>query len=293
MDDIKEVTGGSGGSAFLLIGKEKTALIDCGMAYCASALIRNCQAAIGTRTLDYILISHSHYDHIGAVPFLRQQWPDLQLLGDEHAKYVLSRPNALKAIRELSQQAAGIFGVETLPHYDDVQFRVDRTLQHGERVLLGGMDIQVIKTPGHTQCSLSFLVNGNTVFASESTGCFSHSGNVHPAFIRSYAETVHSIGICQKLNPRYIVSPHYGMISEEETPGYWAKCLHAAQKAYSFVMDLAHKGYSEEQILIYYEAAFRDEDNKREQPLAAFRLNAKAMVDRILLENWQASSLAK
>jgi flavorubredoxin len=64
MDRIMEVTGGMGGNAFLVRGAEKTVLIDCGMAYCASNLIRNIKQALNQLTLDYILISHSHYDPI-------------------------------------------------------------------------------------------------------------------------------------------------------------------------------------------------------------------------------------
>ena len=287
MKNIKDVTGGRGGNAFLLIGEEKTALIDCGMAYCASVLIQNCRKLLGRRTLDYIFISHSHYDHIGAVPFLKQEWPELQLLGAEHAKYVLSRPNALKTIRTLSEQAAEIYGSERLPFYEDASFKVDRVIREGDQILLGGMDVKVIETPGHTQCSLTFLVNGNILFASESTGCLSRSGNVHAAFIRSYFEALNSIHICQKLQARYIISPHYGLLSEKETSVYWEKCLQSIQETHSFILKLARQGYNEEQILMCYEAAFRDEDNQREQPLAAFRLNAQAMIKRVVYENQQ------
>jgi len=76
MDYIKDVTGGKGGSAYLVLGKDKTALIDCGMAYCAPDLIKNIKKflADGMR-LDYVFLSHSHYDHIGAIPYLREIWP--------------------------------------------------------------------------------------------------------------------------------------------------------------------------------------------------------------------------
>ena len=286
MKNIIEVTGGPGGSSFLLVGTEKTALIDCGMAYCAPKLIQNCQDALGTRTLDYILISHSHYDHIGAVPFLREKWPTLEVLGAEHAKRILSRPNALQTIRRLSEQAASVFGVRELPLYEDVAFRVDRAIRDGERLRLGGLDLQVVETLGHTQCSLSFLVNGDILFASESTGCYGSSGKVHPAFIRSYSEAVASIHICKRLRPRLIISPHYGFLSEKETPAYWDKCLQAAQEARAFILAQAEKGCGEAEIYRRYEAVFRDEDNQKEQPLEAFRLNTEAMIQAVLREEY-------
>lgn len=293
METIIEVTGGRGGSAFLLLGEEKTALMDCGMAYCASNLIHNCREILGVRPLDYIIISHSHYDHIGAIPYLRQEWPSSRVLGAEYAKRILTRPNALKTIRYLSVQAAETIGAGELPPYDDTKLAVDQVIAEGDWIDLGGMGIQVMETPGHTQCSLSFLVNGDTLFASETTGCFSHSGKVNPAFIRSYSDTIAAIHTCQKLNPRFIISPHYGLVSQRDTPGYWRNCLRAATEARAFILDLAQQGYNEEQILMQYEKVFRDEHNRIEQPVDAFRLNTEFMIKTVLREPLPTLSIAK
>ena len=43
-ENIVRVTAGNGGEALLVLGSEKTALVDCGMAYCADNLIRNIRA---------------------------------------------------------------------------------------------------------------------------------------------------------------------------------------------------------------------------------------------------------
>ena len=37
---IHRVTAGNGGEALLIVGSEKTAIIDCGMAYCGSEMIK-------------------------------------------------------------------------------------------------------------------------------------------------------------------------------------------------------------------------------------------------------------
>ena len=66
-DDIVRVTAGFGGEALLVFGSEKTALYDCGMAYCHDQLLKNISAALqarGRERLDYVLLSHTHYDHL-------------------------------------------------------------------------------------------------------------------------------------------------------------------------------------------------------------------------------------
>ncbi len=282
MNNIVDVTGGQGGKAFLLLGEEKTALIDCGMAYCAANLISNMKQVLHNKVLDYILISHSHYDHIGAIPYLKQEWPSSRVLGAEYAQQVLTRPNALKTIRSLSRQAAKLFADRELQEYDDAMLKVENVICDGDSLELGGLRIKVIATKGHTKCSLSFLINNETLFASESTGVINESGRIHPGFITSYSEAIASIQLCQELNPRFIISPHFGLVNENDTLDYWTKCSLAVKETVEFILDLANQGYAEEQILIKYETLFRDKRSRMEQPINAFRLNAQNMIKTVL-----------
>ncbi len=294
MEHIFDVSGGPGGKAFLLVGKDKSALMDCGMAYCAADLIDNIKQILGSRELNYILISHSHYDHIGAIPYLRREWPGVRVLGAEYAQRILNRPSALKTIRELSTQAALLFDGPELPPYDDAALKVDVIIKDGDELDLGGVHMEVIKTGGHTQCSLSFLINNDTLFASESTGYMSESGVVYPSFIISCADAIESIRICRNLHPRSIISPHYGLVREADTADYWGNCLLAIRKTQKFILDSAAQSYDEAWIIREYERLFRDDDSRREQPTQAFRLNAQNMINNLLRESsgdkWRLNS---
>jgi len=284
MDRIVDVTGGQGGKAFLIVGEKKTALIDCGMAYCASKLIENIKQRLKKKTLDYILLSHSHYDHIGAIPYLKKEWPNSKVMGAEHAKQVLRKASALKTIRHLSKQAAKVYQAGAIEEYDDEMMRVEEVVFNGTVLDLGGLQIEVIETQGHTKCSLSFLIDKTTLFTSESTGCMSKSGKIHPSFITSVAQAIASIHLCKKINPRFIVSPHFGLVSSTNTSDYWEQSMSSVQESKQFILDLAEQGYDEEQILMKYENLFRDDHNKAEQPIAAFRINTKHMIKTVLRE---------
>lgn len=280
MDKIVDVTGGRGGNAFLILGAEKIALVDCGMAYCASNLISNIKKVLNKRALNYILISHSHYDHIGAIPYLKKEWPNSRVLGAEYAKRVFNSSNALRTIRNLSMQAAKLYHEDNIQDYDDDMLKVDNIICDGDTLDLGGLSVKVIETLGHTRCSLSFLVN-DTLFPSESTGYMSKTGKIYPAFITSYFEAMDSIYKCQKLNPRFIISPHFGLVNKCDTHEYWNNCILAMEETKDFILSLSEEGYDEDQILIEYEKRFRDDQSRLEQPINAFRLNTQRMIKTI------------
>jgi len=287
MDRIFNVTGGDGGDAYLLWGGEKAALIDCGMAYCAPELIKNIQQKFKTinprATLDYILISHSHYDHIGAIPYVRQVWPQCNVLGAKHAQDILKRPNALNAIRELSASAAAIYSAGELEKYEDNMMKVDEVVADGEWVDLGQERVKVIATRGHTQCSLSFLFN-KTLFASESTGYMGLGEKVYASFITSSVEALISIQKCQEENAEYIISPHFGVVDQNAVQDYWDNCRFAIRDTVEFISTLSSRGYKEEEILNFYEKKFRDQQSGTQQPIDAFRLNVRNMIKTVLRE---------
>ena len=285
MDKILEITSGKGGNAYLLTGGKQNALIDSGMAYCAQELIRNIRQSLSEATLDFVLISHSHYDHVGAIPYIKECWPECKVLGAEYAQKVLNSATALKVIRSLGQQAAQIYGAEDIPPYDDSLLKVDRAIRDGDILDLGDLRIQVMETPGHTKCSLSFLVNDDILFPSESTGYMSKSGRVYPAFITSGFEALKSIQRCREIQPRVIYLPHYGLLNESETRSYWEKGKDAVLRTVDFVHRLAVQGMDEETILVAYEKEFRDGQSRTEQPSAAFRLNTAPMIKGIINES--------
>jgi len=282
INNVKEVTGGSGGEAYLVPGSEKVALIDCGMAYCAPELISNIKQQLGSRKLDLVFLSHSHYDHIGAIPYLRVEWPSVEVLGAEHAMDVLCRNNALRTIRELSIMAGRYYGAAVDVDYDDSLMKVDRAVHDGDTFDLGGASVRVLEPPGHTKWSLTFMINDEVMLASETSGVISPEGRVYPAFINSYEETLSSIDKCSRENPRFIISPHNGIVSESERPTYWQKCRRAAEECREFVLRLLSKGYDVDSVFEQYRREYQDEDTKEVQPGFAFEINSRAMIKTII-----------
>ncbi|MBQ6391927.1 MAG: MBL fold metallo-hydrolase [Eubacterium sp.] len=73
------------GDSTLFIGSEKSAIIDTGMEYCSQRLVEEVRKELGDRPLDYILLSHSHYDHVCGLPAIRHAWPEVKVCAHPHA----------------------------------------------------------------------------------------------------------------------------------------------------------------------------------------------------------------
>lgn len=126
------------------------------------------------------------------------------------------------------------------------------------------------------------LFNNKILFASESTGYMSKSGNVYSCFLTSYSKTIESIKKCQELQPETIIVPHYGILDSSETQYYWQKCLIAANKSKGFILQLFDQGFDEIRILKEYEKEFQDVESKLEQPLDAFRINSLNLIKAVI-----------
>ena len=108
----------------------------------ADALLAAVRA--GQMTVDWILETHAHADHLSAAPYIRAATGAKVAIG-EH-------------IRAVQKTFAPIFGASDVTG-DGAPF--DRLLQDGEILVVGGLSIEVMNTPGHTPACVSYRIAGN------------------------------------------------------------------------------------------------------------------------------------
>ena len=289
-EGIQRVTAGHGGEAILICGSEKTALMDCGMAYCGPQLTENIKEALNGRPLDYIFLSHSHYDHIGALPYVKKIWPDAVVLGAEHAAKILPRPGARKLMKELGENAKRLYGqgCDTKIITDGLQ--VDRIIKEGDCILLGDRKISLMETKGHTDCSLAFILEPDSImFASESTGILERLDYVHTPILKGYEHAVESLKKCRNCKVKRIIIPHFGLIPETFNDAYWDLYEKELASKRNYIARLAAEGLSEDEITKQYITKYWNEEKGQEQPYEAFVINSGHLV-KVLLESLKTES---
>ncbi|MEG0291226.1 MAG: MBL fold metallo-hydrolase [Anaerovoracaceae bacterium] len=284
-DGIFEVHAGRNELVNMIVGSKKTALVDCGRAFCGEELVGKIKEILGDRKLDYVFATHTHYDHIGALPWLRKEWPDLIVFGSEYGQYILTRPGALKVIKEMGQIAEKNFGTGDVDKITTDGISIDRVLKEGDRVSLGDNEIMAMETKGHTDCCLSFVLEPERVmFSSESTGVFEGNGNVDTSILKSFDDTMISLKKCRDYNPSWVIAPHFGIVPKEELAERWDTFEKIAIKEREFVIKRAKEGKSEDEILNELKEEFWTDFRATYQPVDAFLLNARSTIKLYMKE---------
>ncbi len=286
-DGLFRVTAGKGGEAILVFGSEKTFLVDCGMAYCADRVIKNIEFALAMheRTgLDGILLSHTHYDHIGALPYVKKRWPKAVVYGAAKAKKVFQSPRAHALMKELGINARNLYSERKNEIITD-GLDVDVVVGERDKISIGNEYFVVLETKGHTDCSLTYVLEPRKImFASESTGVLENPNFVHTTILKSYKDGIDSALKCKAYKPKYVICPHYGILPDYFTEEYFDLYIKSAEYKKDFILDLHKKGYNYDQILDEYIKYHWSQGRGNEQPKEAFIINGRHMIDVILKE---------
>jgi glyoxylase-like metal-dependent hydrolase (beta-lactamase superfamily II) len=98
----------------------------------------------GSLTVDWILETHAHADHLSAAAYLKAATGAKVAIGEQ-----------IKAVQKLF---APVFDAKDVTG-DGAQF--DRLLRDGETLSAGGLRIEVMNTPGHTPGCVSYRIADN------------------------------------------------------------------------------------------------------------------------------------
>ena len=285
-EPIYRVTGGNGGESYLIIGSEKTALLDCGMACWSRELITNIHEKLDPlgRPLDCVLMSHTHYDHIGALPYIIDEWPEVKACGAAKALQVFGSEIARQTMRELGDNASDLYGVDFGPVKTD-GLRVDIVMKDGDEIDLGDLKAVFYEAKGHTDCSASYMIEPMKVlFLSESIGQYQGPGKMDVSVLKSFDQSLEAAERMRKLGANRIVSMHYGFIPEYYNDRYFEEYIKEAGWERELIKKCIKKGLSDQEISDIHDIFYWEEDLRQAHPYDAYHMNTMITIKLVRKE---------
>ncbi len=275
------VTGGD--SSFLVYNDTVSILYDTGFGFNGDKLTRNIEEVLGERDLDYIFLTHSHYDHCLGTPYVKKRYPNAQVVAGEYTASVFNRPNAIAKMAELDHAHAKTCGIEEYEFLGD-SLKVDIVVKDGDVVDAKGKAFRVIATPGHTKCCISFYQEDEGLFLStETLGIYSREG-VLPIILVSYEDAFRSIDRLIEIAPKKILVPHLGVLEGEDRDIYLKRVKDDCIRARDFVIEEYRQGKSRDEVVKAFVHGYLRPYLGEIYPLAAAYLNTSIMVDLIKRE---------
>jgi glyoxylase-like metal-dependent hydrolase (beta-lactamase superfamily II) len=227
---------------YLCCDGDEAAIFEGGIGAVASLVARQLtDLGIAAKTVTQAIVTHAHPDHVMAIPRFRAVFAELRVVASETAAKTLAAEKAVAFFHQIDEAlfgslvAMGRIGPEHRPAaLADKQITVDRVVKEGDTVAIGARSFDVLATPGHSECSLSFFDRASrALVASDATGFYVPERETWwPNYFAGYAAYLASMQRLAALDAEVLCLSHNGAVcGAESVRDYFARAI-AATEAY-------------------------------------------------------------
>ena len=243
--------------AFLSLGKVGM-IIEGGTGPTFPMIIQQIRAlGIEMDRIEYVLLTHSHADHIGAVPHLKRKWPHVKLVASAPAARVLDTSELYNefllvdlGIAQLMKAKGELDCMPEIP--EDFRFEVDLVVKGGDTIELGdGVVWEIIDTPGHSTCHISaYEKKDDTLVVGDATGFYVPEKDIFwPNYFVSLTDYLGSIRKLSAFPAKRAVLSHNAVI-EGDVYSYFEKAMKATREYHEDTLRRISRGDSSESIAL-------------------------------------------
>jgi glyoxylase-like metal-dependent hydrolase (beta-lactamase superfamily II) len=193
---------------------------------------------IDPTSIKYIVLTHTHADHVGGYPRLRKLWPHVKIVASPTAAKLLQGENFVKEFMRADKMIGDILidkgEIQEMPQgIDEYIFEVDRIVEDGEKIDLGhGIVWEVFSTPGHSPCHISlFEEKEKHLVAGDMTGFFdpeTEEDVFWPNYFQSLELYCNSIKRMAAVPAERVLLSHNGVVNMDAKT-YMNKALRATE----------------------------------------------------------------
>jgi len=217
------------------------------------------QLGIAADSIRQVIVTHAHPDHVMAVPLFREMFPQVAVIASAPAAKTLQAEKAVAFFCKMDDMLTGALiqaGVVGEQHrrgpLDTNQIAVDRTVKDGDAIEVDeGVVLEVLETPGHSDCSLSFYDRVRRVLIiSDATGYYVPEYDTWwPNYFADYGAYLRSIERLAALDADVLCLSHNGVVrGAADIQDYFRRALAVTQAYHERIVADARAGKTPEEI---------------------------------------------
>lgn len=219
---------------YLLEAEGESMILSGGMSYIVPDILEQFgRWGIDEERITKLLILHSHFDHVGIVPFFKRRNPHLQIYASARAWEILGMPKAIATINEFSLDVARRLNKEEVFSRYDLSWRDDVkgvAVGEGDLIELGGLQVHILETPGHSSCSITaYVPKLKALFASDGGG-IPFKDTIIPSGNSNFTKYQQSLEKLKALEVELVCADHYGYVTGEEAREFIGRGIEMAAR---------------------------------------------------------------
>lgn len=226
------------------------------------------ELGVGAKDIGHLVVLHAHWDHVCGLPYLLKLFPQATVWGSAKARDVLNKPKIVEQFRlndeKYCTRLMKMQAFEKLPEFLAYEtMKVDRIIEDGQTLCLGGVDVQFFLTPGHSPDTLSaYIPEEKTTIISDAIGCYDPLTDEYLAlFFQGVQLTLNSVDLLEALDSEivgYCHDPNMIFFGREAIRNSYRRIREELTALRQEIAKMEKKGSSEEEMVdTLFSASYR------------------------------------
>ena len=249
---------------FLVTGSKACAFVEGSLSCMADEAVRQMESIKPDAPLKYLVVAHSHSDHVCGFMKLLETRPDLILTGSKGTAHVLAKENVIRHFIDEDRMfgaflmEAGLWeiGPQSL---EAKPMSFDLMLDDMETLDLGGVSLQAIDSPGHAPGAQSYMTEPDkTLFISDAAGIADDKARSYPLFFHSFRDYIETLNRLKHFKPERLVLAHDLVVEgKEESLDFLDRAVKAAYEMKKDMAEQSKNGVPDEVIALRWATRMR------------------------------------